>query len=172
MNEVREGELVFDFGTAAVERFDLERQAVPKCMQAVDFVVADGGQLYFVEIKDPSNIHAKVNAQETFLAEIKSNVLVDDHLVPKARNTYLYLHLMGCDNPVAIYVVVLGLHALKIEQPHMTRLAERLRGRLRQEADIPWLRPYVSTCVVVTPETFSRHFPDYSVRRESAVVPA
>ncbi|MBF0561178.1 MAG: hypothetical protein HQL37_03970 [Alphaproteobacteria bacterium] len=51
--------------------------------------------------------------------------------------------------------------ALGIKEHSLTRMADKLRKRLKQDADIPWLHPYVTRSLVVTPENFSRELSRY-----------
>lgn len=168
MTKHREGELVFDFGDAACVKFDVQGEKPGSSMKRVDFILSDGKKIVFVEVKDPSHSRATPEERADFVKKMKNNELVFNDLVPKARDTYLYCHLMGCDIRNVGYVVVLGIAELGLKPEDLEPLTDRLCKRLKQDADTPWLRPYIAETFVVTPENFFKHFPRYRVDRNAA----
>ncbi len=62
-------------------------------------------------------------------------------------------------------MVVLGLEELPDQAAQLAPFKDRLLGRLRHEAEKPWVRQYVTDCVVVTLERWSTYFPDYALKR-------
>ncbi len=157
-----EGRLEFDFTSAlSVEKLDAPGAPLPHGMALVDFVVEEGTKRLLIEVKDPEGAPATHrNAAITkFLKKMKGDGLISEEIVPKARDSYTYLHLMGKDEKDFILVAVLG-----VGNPDVALLGDfknRLLGRLRKEASTSWVRTYVKDCIVVTPQTWSSLFAGY-----------
>lgn len=164
---VREGELEFEFsGAARVERLDQQGIPLPQGMQLVDFVVEEQHRTLLIEVKDPSQSAVPERERRSFAKKMRQNTLIHQELVPKARDSYTYLHLMANDSKPFLFVVVLGLEELPDQVALLAPFKDRLLGRLRHEAEEPWLRQYVTDCIVVTPDLWSTHFPDYALTRK------
>lgn len=154
----REGELEFDFGTAQVTRLDEQGVPLPSGMRFVDFVVREPERAWLIEVKDPGEKGVPAAERQRFAQGFRPTV--DENLVPKARDSYCYLHLMNETVEPLIYVVVLG-----IEDPaFLGPMQERLRQRLAQETERPWQRKYVTDGVILTVDNFGTHMP-FRVRR-------
>lgn len=171
----REGELEFDFTAAnGVEKLDNPATPLPHGMQLVDFVLEEDRRLVLVEIKDPSCSAKGGNpvaeaAQEKertrFVEKVQNDSLIAQELTPKARDSYSYLHLMKRDGKPIIYAFLLGSDKLTLDPALLLAFKDRLLARLRQEADKPWERPYVTDCVVLTEKTWAMAFPQYPMTR-------
>ena len=171
-----EGEFEFDFGTAKVDRPD-KINPIPQGMQLVDFLIEESGRLIMLEVKDfpstpksndPKAKKALEKSRDDFLEKIRTGRLIADELTPKARDSYTYLHLMRRDTRRILYVFLLGTENLTPEPSLLLGgFKERLEARLKQETDQPWVRPYVSDCLVLTEQTWSLAFPNYPLRRVS-----
>lgn len=164
-----ESGMEFDFtGAIAAERLDDRDGALPPG-KAVDFVVEEDTRVLLVEVKDPSipsippHKRAEVTGRET--EKRISGDLINGDLVPKARDSYTYLHLMARDDKPFLFVVVEDTSALRLEEALLASFHDRLLARLRHEARDPWKREYVADCIVVSPETWSTAFPMYGLRR-------
>lgn len=166
----REGDLLFRFRGHA-ERLDLQGVPLPQGMSFVDFVVEEDARLLLVEAKDPSDPTIppgrRQDEQQAFRAKLLGDTLINQELVPKARDSYSFLHLMARDDRPFIYVVVLGLKAYPDEQALLVGFKDRLLRRLRQEADRPWTRHYVADCLVLTPESWPQAFTRHRLSRSS-----
>jgi hypothetical protein len=177
MEPSQEGELKFDFGTAKYEKPDAEGKIKPQGMQLVDFIIEEEKRLILLEIKDPSqqpkSNHANAIAdiereRSKFADQFKKDGWICHTLVPTARDTYTYLHLMARDNKPILYVVLLGVHLLPFDAiPLLPNFRDRLLGRLRKEMEQPWLREYVEDCLILTETTWSVAFPQYPLTRVS-----
>ena len=55
--------------------------------------------------------------------------------------------------------------SLSIQPVLLSNLTDRLRGRLAQETETAWKRPYLSDCIVVSVADFSKAFKGCSARR-------
>ena len=182
----KEGSLRLDFREAqGVERLDEQGIPAPEGMRLVDFVVEERGHMLLVEVKDPSQSAATPKARKDFSESMLNGGLINEKLVPKARDGYTFLHLMERDKKRFLFVVLLGLEALENETALLMgfkdRLFGRIRfgrirfgrirfgrirfGRIRNGGRGPWRRHYVSDCLVVTTRTWADHFPDYRVSR-------
>jgi len=158
--------LRLDFsGCLKAERFDQPGREGPQGMKAVDFVVEEAERLLLVEVKDPSDPHSPRSEREKFPEEMKTKGMINHELVPKARDTYCYLHLMKHDSKPCVYVVCIGAESLSLDPALLMNFKGRLLARLRQEADEPWALKYVEDCVVVTVENWAIHFPEYKITR-------
>jgi len=163
---MREGELAFDFsGCVGVERLDRDDRPIPQGMALVDFVVEEQDRLLLVEVKDPSQAPVPAGERAAFLRRMQTRELVHMDLVPKVRDSYTFLHLMGRDTKPFSYVVIIGAEALALDGALLLAFKERLQKRLQCETDVPWVRRYVVECVVVTASNWDAYFP-YPLRRQ------
>ena len=167
MTYFTEGELRFAFGDEwHAEQFDRRGAAFPpKGVSPVDYVTEREQELVLMEIKDPSAARAPAANLQEFVRKMKSNTLTHEELVPKARTSYGYLHLMARDTKPMRYVVVVGSERLSIQPPLLMGLTDRLRARLAQEADTAWKRMYISDCIVVPVEHVGKALPGCSASR-------
>jgi len=167
MMQFQEGELHFDFqGCLSAEKLDRKGVQLPHGMSLVDLVVEETDRKLLIEVKDPSQRSVPQNQKGKFAEKLTSNQLIDQKLVPKCRDSYCFLHLMEQDTKPFLYVVVLGAGTLLTVGPgELLEFRRRLLVRLGKESDTPWKRPYVKDCVVLTEDTWTRHFPSYPLGR-------
>lgn len=163
-----EGNLRLTFSRPA-EKLDRQEVATPHGMSLADFVVDEGAYTMILEVKDPSdpNIPSQHSSESrcAFRRDIVNQTLIHERLVPTARDTYTFLHLMGRDAKPMLFVVLLGLDAYPDEPALLMGFKDRLVARLRQEGENPWVREYVSDAVVITLKTWPSRFPQHSVSR-------
>ncbi len=166
---MREGDLSFEFsGAKSVEELDEEGIAKPYGMAFVDFVIEEDGRLLFVKVKHPSSERIperhrdEVRARE--ITKFQTNELIDE-LVPKARDSYCFLHLMKRDEKPFDFIFLTGLDRLGITKELLMNFRDRLLARLRKEADKEWKRQYVRNCAVHTVESWNEHLVPYRVER-------
>ena len=165
MGKVTEGRLEFDFTAAAqVERLDLPGTPLPHGMALVDFVVEEGRRTLLIEIKDPEGTPAPYRAEalREFVKKMEGDGLIHQEIVPKARDSYTFLHLMARDRPGLILVCVLGVGTP--DPALLGSFKNRLLRRLSKETAVPWVRQYVKDCVVLTPDMWASVFPDYPLK--------
>ncbi len=166
MSVLQEGELEFTFGDAwEAEEFDRKGASWPHQMNPVDFIAEGKKDIVLVEVKDPSHSKAPDNERQEFIEKMRTKPWVHEHLVPKARTTYSFLHLMERDTKPMRYVVVIGIERLSIEPPLLMNLTDRLTARLRNETGEAWKREYMSSCIVVGIEDLDKALPGCSVKR-------
>lgn len=164
--KLNERDLQFDFsGSIFCFRLDIQGTSQPYGMAFVDFVVEDKNRIYLIEVKDPSYASVPPEERTEFAKRLQSRKLINEELTPKARDSYAYLHLMEMDSKPMLFVVVIGLEKIPIDAVHLMTLQERLQMRLRKEADKPWKREYVQSCLVVNVETWNQYFGQYPLIR-------
>jgi hypothetical protein len=167
MNGFKEGELVFQFhGARKVEKLDEEGTPKPSGMKLVDFVVEEDNRTLLIEIKDPSASMVPDQQRERYARKFSGNELISDQLVPKARSSYTYLHLMKRDSKPFLYVVVFGLERFPNEKALLMGFKDRLLQRIRHECKEPWKRQYIKDCLVVTLDSWNEFFKNYPLIRE------
>lgn len=172
---MREGELEFDFSAARqAEKLDDKGKKLPEGMKFVDFVVEEEQKLILLEIKDPSckpkgsDAKAEVAIEKQraeFVKDLHKDHWIAQELVPKARDSYTFLHLMARDSKPTVYVLFIGSDKLMFEPALLAAFKDRLLARIRHEADQAWVREYVSDCLIVTEATWPSVFPDYPLLR-------
>lgn len=165
MAKVTEGRIEFDFTAATkVERLDQPGTPLPHGMALVDFVVEETKRTLLIEIKDPEGAPDlyRAKALRDFLKKMTGDGLIHEEIVPKARDSYTFLHLMQRDGQDFVLVCLLG-----VGSPDAALLGDfknRLLARLRKETATAWVRRYVKDCVVVTPQTWATVFPSYPLK--------
>lgn len=166
MTCVEEGEIRIEFGDEwCAVRFDRRGASFPKGVSPVDLLVEARDELVLVEIKDPSASQVPVCDRQAFVRKMKSKELTHEELVPKARTSYGFLHLMKRDAKPMRYVVVIGTERLSVQPPLLMNLTDRLRARLAQETDTAWKRPYMSDGLVVSIDDVDKALPGCSASR-------
>ncbi len=149
MEVLQESELLFTFGEDWIaSRLDERGVPVPHGMAFVDFVVEGVDEIVLIEVKDPAASRIE-EGRRRFASRLAGRELVNEHLAPKARDSYTYLHLMRRDAKRMRLVVVLGIDGMSVQEPLLMTLNDRLRQRLRQEGREPWEREYMRSCIVV-----------------------
>lgn len=163
---LEERELQFSFdGRWQAEQFDRPGVSWPKGVSPVDFVLEGQDEIVLMEVKDPSASDAPAGNRQDFVKKMQTKELTHDELVPKARSSYGYLHLMERDTKPMRYVVVIGADKLSMQPALLMTLTDRLRKRLAHETDTPWKRRYIANCAVVAAADLSKALPGCSVRR-------
>jgi myo-inositol catabolism protein IolC len=165
-----DAELLFNF-PEDLTWSELDKQGVklPVKMKFVDLVIEREGDILLVEIKDPSHSRSPDKERNSYLKRLTNNSVLADELTPKARDSYLYLHLMERDNKPLKYVVVLGLDAFdpEIQKGVMYGFKDRLLAGIREESFEAWKRKHIADCVVLSVDSWNQQFPAWPVRREA-----
>jgi hypothetical protein len=152
---------------------ELDKQGVklPVRMKFVDLVIERDQDILLVEIKDPSHSKSQDKDRNAYLKRLSDNSVLTQELTPKARDSYLYLHLMERDNKPFKYVVLLGLDAFDPDRQKalMFGFKDRLLTDIREESFEAWKRKHIADCVVLSVESWNQQFPEWQVRREATV---
>ena len=151
------------------EEWDRQGVRLPKGMSFVDLIIEREKDFLLIEIKDPSNSSASEKERQKYLAKLNNNVLINDELTPKIRDSYTYMHLMERDIKPIIYIVLLGLDAFDdaLQKGILSNFKDRLLHNIRNECEQPWKRDYVKDCVVLSVDGWNRTFKDWTIRRLS-----
>ncbi len=167
-------ELLFDF-PEGLSWSELDRQGVklPERMKFVDLVIERNKDILLVEIKDPSNSHCPGQERKSYLKRLADNSVLTQELTPKARDSYLYLHLMERDTKPFKYIVLLGLDAFDpdTQKGVMSGFKDRLLANIREESFEAWKRKHIADCVVLSVDAWNHHFPEWPLRRDAAADP-
>lgn len=165
----KSAELLFNFPDE-LDWSELDKQGVklPVRMKFVDLVIERDDDILLIEIKDPSHSKCPDKERNSYLKRLVDNSVLTDELTPKARDSYLYLHLMERDGKPFKYVVLLGLDAFdpNIQKAVMTGFKDRLLADIRQESFEAWKRKHITDCVVLSVESWNKVFPYWSVHRD------
>lgn len=164
---VREGAFLFDFSAASSwERLDEPGRSIPQGMAMADFFVEEPSRLLLIEVKDPfPDAGAPAFRKSENDGRFRIDRIIHQSLVPKARDSYTYLHLMGKDTRPFLYVVLVGFDRIGFEPAFGLVMKDRLLSRIRREAHRPWIRDYIVDCLVIDPIGWKRVFPRYPLVR-------
>lgn len=161
-------ELAFSFPDE-LQWSELDKQGVklPVRMKFVDLVIERDNDILLIEIKDPSHSRSPDKERNSYLKRLSDNSVLSQELTPKARDSYLYLHLMERDHKPFKYVVLLGLDAFdsNIQKALMTGFKDRLLTDIREESFEAWRRKHIADCVVLSVESWNQHFPKWPLSR-------
>lgn len=149
---------------------ELDKQGIPlPKMKLVDFWIERDKDILLVEIKDPSNHSTPESNRADYLKRLIGNELISNELVPKARDSYTYLHLMNLDKKPFKYIVLLGIDSYSSNEQKivMGAFKERLLSKIRWEAKEPWKKQYIEDCFAMSIETWNKKFPEWEVIRIS-----
>ncbi|MBC8203982.1 hypothetical protein ISS30_07110 [bacterium] len=165
MTCLTEGELKFTFKTGHARKFDKKGIPQPQGWKRVDFIIEEKDITVFIEIKDYAMEALKEKDIKKKVEKLKKHEFVNEVIVPKARDSYCYQHLMKNDiNPV-IYIIVIGLDKKFFNEAVFHILKDNIKKRLNQESDKPWERKYIKECFVLPYFRLNAIFPNYYVSR-------
>ncbi len=166
MTWAREKELMLNLSAAeSWIKLDEPGETRPIGMALVDFVITERDRIVMVEVKDPSDQGTPERERNSFVRRLSGDEYISGRLIPKARDSYCYLHLMGMDDRPIVFVLLLGMERTPIEAAQLLATKERILSRLRWESDRPWEQPYVRDCAVLTVDGWRRYLPRYPIRR-------
>lgn len=161
-------ELCFQFPDE-VEWDELDKQGVklPVRMKFVDLVIERDADVLLIEIKDPSHSKSPDRERNSYLKRLTDNSVLTQELTPKARDSYIYLHLMEKDSKPFKYIVVIGLDAFDSDKQKavLSGFKDRLMADIRCESHESWKRKHIADCAVLSVATWNRTFPAWPVTR-------
>lgn len=162
-------ELLFNFpDNLSWSELDKQGVKLPVRMKFVDLIIERDKDILLVEIKDPSHSRCPDKERNSYLKRLSDNSILTQELTPKARDSYLYLHLMERDHKPFKYVVLLGLDAfaLDIQKGLLGPFKGRLLADIREESFEAWKRRHIADCMVLSVESWNQQFPQWPLRRE------
>ncbi len=150
------------------EELDKQGVRLPFFMKFVDLVIDRDKDILLVEIKDPSHSKSTNETRDKYLLSLKDKSIISKNLTPKARDSYLFLHLMDRDKKPFKYIVLLGLDIFDQKQQTaiLTPFKDRLMRYIRREAYKPWKRKYIEDCMIFSVDTWNEYFPTWKVIRK------
>lgn len=164
----KNADLEFNF-PERLEWNELDRQGVklPVRMKFVDLVIERERDILLIEIKDPSHSKSPDENRNQYLKSLADNSILTQELTPKARDSYLYLHLMEKDEKPFKYIVLIGLDAFDSEKQKaiLAGFKDRLMADIRCESFEAWKRKHICDCVVLSVDAWNKTFPDWPVSR-------
>ena len=163
-------ELLFNFPDGLNwSELDRQRVKLPVRMKFVDLVIEREKDILLVEIKDPSHSRSKDKDRNAYLQRLSDNSVLTQELTPKARDSYLYMHLVERDHKPFKYVVLLGLDSFDPERQKgiMFGFKDRLLADIREESFEAWKRKHIADCVVLSVESWNKNLPDWPLCREA-----
>ncbi|WP_430640072.1 hypothetical protein WH8501_30895 (plasmid) [Crocosphaera watsonii WH 8501] len=133
-------------------------------MSRVDFIVELKEELFFIEIKDPSNPNARKEAIEKFLKQLENDKLADD-FTKKFLDSFIYRWAEKEVNKPINYIILFTL-----DQPLLDNLQDKIKQKLPPMGKNPprWKRKFHKICLVVNIETWKGLFPKWPIRRISS----
>jgi hypothetical protein len=136
-------------------------------MKFVDLVIERDDDILLIEIKDPSHSKSPDKERNSYLKRLRDNSILAQELTPKARDSYLYLHLMERDTKPFKYIVLLGLDTFnfEIQKGILGDFKDRLLADIRCESYEAWKRKHITDCVVLSVNVWNKKFPEWSVTR-------
>jgi hypothetical protein len=162
-----EGELTFNFsGCTDAKKVDIQGIAKPEGMSFVDFLVEEADRLLFIEVKDPSNSKATPECKKNYREKLSGNELINSELVPKARDSWSFFHLMDrIKNKPIDYIVLICIEQISFDPRLIGPLTDKLRMRIKREGPEAWKNPYIRKCSIVTMDSWPRLLKAYSLKR-------
>ena len=163
-----EADLQFDFTSAvSARKFDDETHGLSHCMKAVDFVVELPDRILFIEVKDPNHPCAQQKNVKNFIESLKSDALINESLVPKCRDSYLYELSMGNINKPVYYYVLIAWDKLT---DGLTDLTNTLTKQIPVEGprENNWPNRFIEKCAIMNIETWNLFLTDFPVSRTNS----
>ncbi len=164
-----EDHLEFDFRTAIHSRRfdDDETHGLSHCMKRVDFIVETEASVFFIEVKDLDHPHARPENIQEFLRELRSESMIANKLVPKARDSFLFNHLLNRlpAGKTRIYIVVIA--SSQLLTPELLTITDSLKRYLPLVGPFQksWLQPYFDSCFVTNLSEWNRALRQFPLQR-------
>jgi hypothetical protein len=136
-------------------------------MKRVDFLVETDDKIFFVEVKDLDNPNARPENINKFLQELRSDSLIANKLVPKARDSFLFNHLLSRlpQGKARIYIVIIA--CAQLLSPELLTLTDKLKRQLPLEGPFQqaWTQSYFDACFVTNLTEWNRALRQFPLRR-------
>lgn len=164
----KNADLQFELPESLVwEELDKQGVKLPEHMKFVDLVIERDEEVLLIEVKDPSNSRCPDENRKEYLNNLSNNSILKQELTPKARDSYIFLHLMEKDVKPFKYIVLIGLDAFtpEIQKGLLLNFKDRLFEDIKCEAYEPWKRKHIKDCVVLTTVTWNEKYPEMPVTR-------
>ena len=161
----REGELHVDFtGCIRAERFDKNPLSGPK---AVDLIVEETDKTLLVEAKDPCYSSSQQHTgYHKWVKNFNSGHLINRELVPKCRDSCLFLRKSKRDKNPFYFIAVLGVECLSaIDNALLLTQQDKLRSQIYQASNKSWNKQ-IKECSLLSVPQWHTHLP-YRLSRQT-----
>lgn len=147
---------------------DPSSHGLSNCMKAVDYIIERTDCFLFIELKDPQRPGIPSQDLHAFTQRFHSGKLAED-LKYKYRDSFLYEWSSGRANKPIDYLVLVALSNLTTAE--MVNRTDDLKRKLpmQKSNSIPWIRPFVRSCVVFNIAEWNKTFSDLIVTRLSTI---
>ena len=152
------------------QKFDGPGHGLSHCMKAVDFIVEDGDQLIFIEIKDPDDLkHRPIseNARQEAITKFKHKMSSPDwmnEITQKFRDTFIYLWAQDrLQGKTIDYYLLIAFDAL--DDALLGYLQDQLKRKLPVGKPASWTRSIVKHAGVLNLNMWNRKLSRYPVSR-------
>ena len=162
--EERDLRLTID-GAVDARKFDEQQTHGVGFMKAVDFVVEFADRYVFIEFKDPQQPGSELASEES-LTEYYQSERIDDELIYKYRDSFLYEWAAGRAERDVYYLVLIAIEHLT--SADLDKKKRDLDRKLPVGLPIPWDRPIVSGCGVFNLASWNERFLNLQVSRLSS----
>ena len=152
-------------GASNARKFDEQSTHRVGFMKAVDFVVEYPDRYLFIEFKDPQQPGSDLTEDQALLDYYQSEK-IDDELIYKYRDSFLYEWAAGRADRDVYYLVLIAIEHLT--SADLDKKKKDLDRKLPSGIPRTWERPLVAGCGVFNIATWNRNFPELAVRRLSA----
>jgi hypothetical protein len=171
---LEESDIAFDFRNAlSGTKFDDQNHGLSHCMKAVDLIIETTDKVLFIEVKDPQRPQAQQKDREKFLDELKSEKLINENLVVKGRDSFLYRFAAGevsrIKKPIHYYVLIAQD---TLDSAMLIQLTDKLRKAIPTSGpnNKRWQSPFIEECAVFNLKTWNINLRHMTVRRKSDTI--
>ena len=163
---LRESDLQITIENATTARRfdDPSTHRLTHCMKAVDFIVEFPEQVLFIEFKDPQHPDSRQTDRQD-LINYYQNEQIDNDLVYKFRDSFLYESAAGRAERDAYYLVLIAIEFLT--SADLDKKKKDLDRKLPVGIPSTWTRPIVRGCGVFNIASWNEQFPNLQVARRS-----
>ena len=163
-----EKDLKFDFPEAiSARKFDDSSHGLSHCMKAVDFIVELDDKLLYVEVKDFQHPRSRPQNLEENMEKLENDELINDALIPKYRDSFLYQYGMKNIGKPIYYLVLLALDSLSWGELDNLTLKLKERIPVKGPKKMPWQREFIHSCQIFNLETWNKSLPKFPAVRIS-----
>ena len=149
----------------AAQKFDEASTHGVSFMKAVDFIIEFSDYYLFVEFKDPQHPDSRLTGHEDLIGYYQSE-RIDDELVYKYRDTFLYEWASGRADRDVYYMVLIAIEVLTSAE--LDKKTKDLERKLPVGIPNRWVHPIVKGCGVFNIASWNARFPNFQVSRLSS----
>ena len=152
-------------GALDARKFDEQSTHGVGFMKAVDFVVEFADRYLFIEFKDPQQPGSDLTEDQD-LTDYYQSEKIDDELIYKYRDSFLYEWAAGRAERDVYYLVLIAIE--RLTSADLDKKKKDLDRKLPVGIPSQWRQSIVSGCAVFNLDSWNAAFPDLQVRRLSS----